>query len=717
MNESLISAVLSAAEPVSWILIHSLWLGGLIALLLAATLLILRQSKPQLRYAIACATLLLIIPLSMSTALYTSGGNSTTAQTLDDTNSATATSGPATKETSATTVAEAIFAGALSPAQRSAMPWIFLAWLMGVSMLSLYHTFGWRRAKRLVRLGSVSVPPAWQDRFTHLRKQIGATSAVSIMKSPFLTVPCVVGWVKPTVLVPVSAFTGLTVAELEMILAHELAHVRRHDVLINYLQTAMETILFFNPAVWWISRQIRIEREHCCDDLAVGVCNDRLAYARALSNLERLRTPQPHLAPAANGTSLLKRVGRLLGAKKQASRWPGFSIVGVLSLATLFLVALSAADALTPVDPLPVTDLQTAVKYVEQREDMHGDWEIDQYDERIKLELRFSRRGQTTFPVEPEQLIGLTKGNDVQFQLLRDAGTFFFEGNMEMENGEYYGDGVCHFRGNPEYVDKMERLGFNIRSTRKLFELALHNVTIGFAQGLADLGYDDMSLDRLVEMHIHRVTPQYVKELDDLGYRNLDVSRLVEMRIHRVTPEYVKALNDLGYSGIRPAKLVEMRIHRVDPDFIRGLVELGYDDIEPSKLVEMSIHRVSPDYIRRMKESGYTNISPSKLIEMNIHRVDPGYVAELIELGYEDISPSKLVEMRIHSVDISYIKALKELGYDKVDPSDLVAMSIHNVTPKFIEKLQKRKSRGRLDPDDLIEYRIHGSGSSWEDWD
>ena len=104
-----------------------------------------------------------------------------------------------------------------------------------------------------------------------------------------MQVPSVVGWLRPVILLPASALTGLSPAHLDAIIAHELAHVRRHDFAVNLLQTAAEILLFYHPACWWISRRIRAEREHCCDDIAVSLCGDRLLYATALADLEALR--------------------------------------------------------------------------------------------------------------------------------------------------------------------------------------------------------------------------------------------------------------------------------------------------------------------------------------------------------------------------------------------------------------------------------------------
>jgi HEAT repeat protein len=152
----------------------------------------------------------------------------------------------------------------------------------------------------------------------------------------------VVGWLRPVILLPASALTGLSPQQLEAILAHELAHIRRHDYLINLLQAVVETLLFYHPAVWWVSRRIRQEREHCCDDLAVAVCGDSLTYARALLEMEQLRAAGPQLAMAANGGSLMNRIQRLVGAQpKHANRFGGL-FAGVITLTTLISAVAGA---------------------------------------------------------------------------------------------------------------------------------------------------------------------------------------------------------------------------------------------------------------------------------------------------------------------------------------------------------------------------------------
>ena len=135
---------------------------------------------------------------------------------------------------------------------------------------------------------------------------------IRIVELPHVDVPLVVGCLRPIVVLPIAAMSQLNAAQVEAILAHELAHMRRHDYLVNLMQTLAETLLFYHPAVWWLSARIRDEREHCCDDVAVAVCGDPVGYAAALAELEAWRSGELSLAAAATGGSLLNRVRRIL---------------------------------------------------------------------------------------------------------------------------------------------------------------------------------------------------------------------------------------------------------------------------------------------------------------------------------------------------------------------------------------------------------------------
>src|SRR5438552_442132 len=188
------------------------------------------------------------------------------------------------------------------------LPGLVGLWGAGVLLLSLRALGGWALVQRLRRSGLAGVPAAIESTLARLVGALRVSAPVRLYESALVQVPTVIGWLRPVILLPASALTGLSAGQLELILAHELAHIRRGDYLLNLLQTAVETLLFYHPAVWWVGKTMRLERENCCDDVAVSACGNALTYARALTELEQLRCSEPQLALAANGGSLIDRI-------------------------------------------------------------------------------------------------------------------------------------------------------------------------------------------------------------------------------------------------------------------------------------------------------------------------------------------------------------------------------------------------------------------------
>lgn len=314
---------MTALQAVGWALVHSLWQAVLVAAALAVLLRIVPARAARTRYALALTALLLAVALPLRTALRP--------------RDAAAPRADAASITTAATRAPAYVLGALertlaevlpgSPAPRAgdvplaarwrgafepALPWVVAIWLAGVLALSLRLTSGWRTAQRLGTVGTRPAPPACAEALARLAARLRITRPVRVLESVVVQVPAVIGWLRPVVLLPASALTGLTPLQLDALLAHELAHVRRGDYLVNLVQSVIETLLFYHPAVWWVSRRVREEREHCCDDLAVAVCGDAFVYAGALAGMEGLRVSTPAFAMGAGGGSLLGRIRRLV---------------------------------------------------------------------------------------------------------------------------------------------------------------------------------------------------------------------------------------------------------------------------------------------------------------------------------------------------------------------------------------------------------------------
>lgn len=302
-----------------WALVHFVWQGALVALATAAALRLLRHASANSRYLASCMALCAMLLAPVITARLTS---------------------PPTQEFIAEPLAfpstfsdgnRALFFNRETPPQPAAssmdearrvvtgfLPFVIAAWLAGVVLLLMRLAGGWWRVRRLHLAALALAASSWQAAGNRMAARLGLGRAVHIADSLLIDSPTVVGWLRPVILLPIAALANLTPGQVEAILAHELAHIRRHDYLVNLLQTLSETLLFYHPGVWWVSARIRSEREHCCDAVAVEACGDAVGYAAALTELESARTGRPFpagqaaLALAATGGSLLERVRRVL---------------------------------------------------------------------------------------------------------------------------------------------------------------------------------------------------------------------------------------------------------------------------------------------------------------------------------------------------------------------------------------------------------------------
>ena len=308
-------------REVGWTLLHSLWQGAVIGLIFLALRVGLRRQSANTRYLAGCACLVLFAAAPLLTFLH------------ETTPAPAVWTAPYPVSGPPEAVVPLLGPGSLGPAFHGdgtgwpsgggsesltrLVPILALGWLLGVVFFSARLTRSFWSVRGIYTHHNAPVAAAWLETLDELRHRLGVSRPVRLLKSALVEVPTVIGWFRPVILLPAATLSGLTPGQLEAILAHELAHVRRLDYLVNAFQCAVETLMFYHPAAWWISRCIREERENCCDDLVVKVCGDRLGYARALVTLEGLRTELPGLAIAASGGSLLGRIRRLVGADSE----------------------------------------------------------------------------------------------------------------------------------------------------------------------------------------------------------------------------------------------------------------------------------------------------------------------------------------------------------------------------------------------------------------
>ena len=232
---------------------------------------------------------------------------------------------------------------------------LFWLWLIGVLVLLVRAAMAWWSARRLVTKHFQLLSGGLEASARRLAGQLGARS-VEFRISAQVATALVFGWLKPIVVLPAAVLGRLTEAEIEALLAHELAHVVRWDFLVNLLQTVAECLLFYHPLVWWVSARMREERELCCDDFAVAVCRDEVLYSKALLRLEELRM-EPALA--ATGGRLSLRIRRLLAGPESSriAAAPALALVLVFGVS----VALLAQSAPPPPPEPPAAPASPAV--------------------------------------------------------------------------------------------------------------------------------------------------------------------------------------------------------------------------------------------------------------------------------------------------------------------------------------------------------------------
>jgi beta-lactamase regulating signal transducer with metallopeptidase domain len=353
-------------DAAGWALVHSLWQGALVAAVYACFAALAARAGASVRYAVAVAALLLLLLLPAATAClsvrsprglfareYASPEGAWSDSVSAGGRAPREGNEPAARASNVPGVTDAADVSTLRgwAEERLAalLPWLVCGWLAGVLLSGSRFAGAWLMVLRL-RRSAGPVPERFEELLARVSGRLRVSRAVRLCQSALVEVPTVVGHLRPMILIPAGALVGLTPQQLEAVLAHELAHVRRYDYAVNLLQTAAETLLFYHPAAWWLSRRVRAEREHACDDAAVEATGDVLLYARALAALEHLRaehTPPAALALAANGGSLMQRIQRLVNTERHsrpAARRP--AALAALAALALLCGTLAAQRAL-----------------------------------------------------------------------------------------------------------------------------------------------------------------------------------------------------------------------------------------------------------------------------------------------------------------------------------------------------------------------------------
>ena len=360
-----------------WVLVHFIWQGALAALVLAVLLQFLHRHSANVRYLVACLVLLIMVFSPVLTFLKITSPfaspnlynfspfvpDEQTVQELQEPQPKSSAEVSHTQEKLLYPDELILHRWNLSLYIEPYLPWAVLYWLFGVLLLSVWRFGGWVEIQRIKKRCVKPLVDNLSHQFHKLADKVHIHKSIQFMESMIADVPATIGWLKPVILIPTSALTGLPPKQLETIIVHELAYIRRHDYLINLIQSSIETLFFYHPAVWWVSHKIRQERELCCDEIVVNICKDPVSYARALTNLEKLRHIPSQLVMGANGGNLLNRIQHLLNQRTYRIHGSSFWLTGLISSAlvlvlciTVYRLAISANTDTLILQPVGIFD-------------------------------------------------------------------------------------------------------------------------------------------------------------------------------------------------------------------------------------------------------------------------------------------------------------------------------------------------------------------------
>jgi beta-lactamase regulating signal transducer with metallopeptidase domain len=656
---------------------HFVWQGAAIAALAAAAMSFAR--KASARYVIGVAALAVMFVAPVLTFFVLNNSATALAVTPDV---ALVAAGNAAK-VSAHHTAAAAPAEPSVPVDINAMNWLVTVWFAGVLLFSLRTAGGFFVVARLRRRDSHPVTAELLVRCRDLQQRLGIARAVRYCESLHLDAPAVLGWFRPVVFLPVSALTGLTEAQLRAVIAHELAHIRRFDAFVNVFQVAVETLLFYHPAVWWLNKRIRAERENCCDDVALSVCRNPAEYARALALMEEWRVA-PSLAMAANRGPLASRVARLLGLGEKGSGLRNAGVAfGILCVATAMMAANALFGIVRPASARSLFSLQTPAVEISSGEPV-----ITITAPRANAQAKPAQKAAPAQGAQPEQS-AVPKQSYIESLKAEGFDNLSADDLIAMKV-----QGITS-----QYIHEIRAEGLK-PSADELVAMKVQGITPDYIRQIRAMKLDS-SIDSLIGMKVQGITPEYVEQIHKMGF-NSDADQLIGMKVQGITPEYLDQMRKLGFQPDAD-QLIGMKVQGITPEYVDQMRKLGFNP-DADQIIGMKVQGIGPEYVKALNDLG---IKPDAddLVGMKVQGINADYVRSIRSTG---INPDKdeWIALKVQGVTAEYIKGLQAAGF-KPDVDEIVGAKVQGITPQFIE-LAKSHGFKNLDLDKLIQLKHAG---------
>jgi beta-lactamase regulating signal transducer with metallopeptidase domain len=585
-------------EATAWTLIHFCWQAALIAGIYRVAGFAFARRTSQARYVLALSAMILTLAAAMFTFAWEMRSPASPSFAAGYTTVNNALTGGGSQRIQApgiTSAAQAASSSEHTIPLANVMGWIDAIWVMGVLALSVRGAGGWWIIHRLRATALPQAPESVQIAFRRIASALGLRRTILLRVSSAITGPVTVGAVRAMVLLPVSSLTMLTPEEIEVVLAHELAHVRRADFFWNLVQTVVETLFFFHPAVWWISGRVRHERELCCDDLALKICPNPVIYASALFHLEEHRSRQLHLSMALDGhqspQTLRMRIARILGESMPLNAGRSlrpFSAAAVFAAVVVLLVpapqviaGLGPKVLKSPAASITSSSTPSAIVTTTQ-------------SARSKPRAGMVASPPRVSNPEPIQIAQAEPKSDAPAPAASNA-------------------------PKSTYMDRMKSAGYDV-DLDKMIAMKIQGVTPEYAHAMSQLGFGKLSADDLVACKIHGVTPEAIAEFKKQGLEVASIQDAISYRIFNVTPEFTEGMTKAGFKNLDSKKLLALRVQGVTPEYAQSIAK-QYPGATVDDVIKTKIFNINGDFIAQAKAHGFNSVSLDKLVQLRISGV------------------------------------------------------------------------------------------------
>lgn len=582
-------------------------------------------------------------------------------------------------------------------------------WLLGVGAVLARLAVGTGCVWWLTRRAQPVTESAWLTLTEQVAARLGLRQRVPLLRSAQVEMPMTWGAWRAVVLLPTEAENWPAECR-NIVLLHELAHIKRRDCLTQLLAQLACALYWFNPLVWLAARRLRVERELACDDYVLAVGTKASDYAAQLVGFAgNFQTTSP-LAPVTVGMACSHLESRVRAILDPAAKRRHLNVLSTLSLTLLVGVLV-----------LPLAMLQPWTRAQAERRFSAASATALVADAGLAdagLPSTALMTGGMTAATTAGTTAALTSESSPQTAHTADALEPLSPSSALAES---HAVAVVPEAAAPAPVANVApvqepRPAANPQASpapskeltvEQIIQMKVHNVTPEFGESIRRAGFENVSVNQLVELRVHGIDEAYLKEVRNWGFDKATLRDIVHLRVAGVTPTYLASLKQAGYDNLTINKVATLKLHGITPEYIANLRQLGFDKLSADKVAAFKIHGIDEAFIKQAQAMSSEKLSADDLLQLKISGFTPAYAQSLKALGFDNVPLRKLSELRLHGVSEDYIREMRGLGFENLTVNQLLQLRIHGVTADYVKKLRAAGFKN-VSVNQLLDLRIHG---------